>query len=1320
MNKSKRILSAFLSFLILLTTFPQMVFAEQETEKKPVVSMIVTDYKTNFDYGFNNLNCIRTLKTDSSAKAGETIAVAFSIFNVKKLGVIEFRGKWNTEYLIPGKMNASNKWDDISGAYDAGAIKVQDGYTTYGSYTNASNGDIYLTADGEGIDATTTTFECYDGENEAGNYIVNGAVPVIVGFRVLKDIDNIYDMFTFASEDVDSTHIFFDYNNDEKHSNVEGYPTGSPIADVSIAKSEWCSHNLNTTKRTDCTKDLICSICGGIVTPAGEHDYTDVVTKPTCTTIGYTTHTCKTCGTVTVDSEVNELGHDWDDGLITKPVSCTEDGVRTYTCKRDSSHTKEEPIVHEGHDYKQVVTAPTCTTDGYTTYTCSKCSDNYRDNYVDALGHDLDDGVVTKEATCTENGTLLKSCKRENCNYTEISDIEALGHDYKDVVTAPTCTEDGYTTHTCTRCNESYRDTEVAATGHKWDNGVVTKDSTCDGAGVKTYTCTVCGETKTEAVSPKGHTVGDWEVATPATCTVDGEKVKKCTTCGAIIERETIEATGHTIVTDNAVAPTCTVTGLTEGSHCSVCNTVIKAQETVPATGHTIVIDKEVPATCTSTGLSEGSHCSVCNTIIKAQVVTNKINHDYYYVANADGISHVKKCHNCDEINETEECDFEGGICGKCGNKNTATAPTSTIDNISAKYGEAITIEPKFDKINGQTYSYEWFLNDEKQEATTESISIDSLNVGTTKVYCVITATRDDNKEKASNASNIATITIGYNDKQQAVIDDIKNIPDKDDKDYVSAIDKTIDDYNKLDDNEKSQLDDETKKGVDKIQGIKEIIDKVNNLPDPAKDPDKYKEAIEDIKKRMDDLGLKKDDLPSDIADKIESGEKIKDILDDFNKLPDKNDPDYEDKMKDIINKYDNLTDKEKDNLPEDVKNAIEEAKKINALTDSLSKLPSPSDFKKYVEALREIIKNYNNLTEKQKQDLSDSDKKTVEHAFKIVGLVDDIAAVPSSPNDSNYINALKVITTDYSNLTDFDKSVLPADYVNTIQIASKILDLVDKANSLPDPSKDSNAYINALKELIDKYNSLTSDEKSKVPQSVLDIINNGQKTLDIINKANSFDPGKSGSADDLKDLVDSFDKLTDKEKEQLPQDVKNKVEAAKKILEIIDLIKSLPDPSKDFEKYVDALKEILNKYNKLTDEEKTLIPNETMKVIKSAQRIVDVMDDIDALENFEGDDITDLVKKLVDDYNKLTDEEKALIPASKMEIIKEAIAYLKASGQPNKNVDKDKSDDVKVADEGKNSAKTGDQYREQLILMTISATMIMATLIVKRKKEMV
>ncbi len=143
----------------------------------------------------------------------------------------------------------------------------------------------------------------------------------------------------------------------------------------------------------------------------------------------------------------------------------------------------------------------------------------------------------------------------------------------------------------------------------------------------------------------------------------------------------------HTEVIDEAVAATCTATGLTEGKHCSVCNEVTLAQvetpvaehsyvdgacsvcgaedpnvcvhsyveeittaatctekgvktftcsscgdsytEEIDALGHTEVVDEAVAATCTETGLTEGKHCSVCNEVTVAQTVVDALGHSF-------------------------------------------------------------------------------------------------------------------------------------------------------------------------------------------------------------------------------------------------------------------------------------------------------------------------------------------------------------------------------------------------------------------------------------------------------------------------------------------------------------------------------------------------------------------------------------------------------------------------------------------------------------------------------------------------------------------
>ena len=79
---------------------------------------------------------------------------------------------------------------------------------------------------------------------------------------------------------------------------------------------------------------------------AHEHSYTAVVTPPTCTDKGYTTHTCS-CGDSYVDTYTDALGHAWDNGTVTKQPTATETGVRTYTCTRCSA-TKTETIPATG------------------------------------------------------------------------------------------------------------------------------------------------------------------------------------------------------------------------------------------------------------------------------------------------------------------------------------------------------------------------------------------------------------------------------------------------------------------------------------------------------------------------------------------------------------------------------------------------------------------------------------------------------------------------------------------------------------------------------------------------------------------------------------------------------------------------------------------------------------------------------------------------------------------------------------------------------------------------------------------------------------
>ena len=354
--------------------------------------------------------------------------------------------------------------------------------------------------------------------------------------------------------------------------------------------------------------------------------------------------------------------------------------------------------------------APTCAEAGNSEYwSCKRCGKFFSDAegtteiaenswIISATGHTPATAVEENrvEPTCTSEGhydsvVYCTVCGAELSRDTVT--LEALGHDYNAVVTAPTCTEQGYTTHTCSRCNESYKDAYTEALGHDWDEGVVTKAPTCTGAGVRTYTCRRCGETRTEAIEATGHTPGtavhEHEVA--ATCTTSGsyDEVVYCSVCDAELTRtaHTVDALGHDLQHHEGKAATCTETGWEAYDTCKRCDYTTCVE--IPATGHTpatAVEENRVEPTCTAEGHYDSVvYCSVCNAELSRDPATlEALGHDLEH--------HAAKAPTCTETgwvayDTCSRCDYTtyvaipaiGHTPGEAVHENDVAATCTTV-----------------------------------------------------------------------------------------------------------------------------------------------------------------------------------------------------------------------------------------------------------------------------------------------------------------------------------------------------------------------------------------------------------------------------------------------------------------------------------------------------------------------------------------------------------------------------------------------------------------------------------------------------------------
>ena len=511
------------------------------------------------------------------------------------------------------------------------------------------------------------------------------------------------------------------------------------------------------------------------------HDYE---TKYASKTDGTVTQTCKSCGyvnkfTVPTSTTVywrTDLSNTTFSSVLSKTQFSVGDSIdfwlyddTDYTVEfSDRSMVSVNKLENYANDIRRITfkNGGSLTVKIYPTYNPSVAK-TYKLT-CGCTSHTYGSAVITKQPTCTSEGTKTKTCTK--CNATVTETISKTSHKYADTVVAPTCTTDGYTLHKCSVCGTSYKDNTTKATGHSYGNSVVTKQPTCTSEGTKTKTCTKCNATVTETIPKTSHKYADTVVA--PTCTADGYTLHKCSVCGTSYKDNTTKATGHSY--GNSVVtkqPTCTAEG-TAIKTCTKCNATVT--ENLPAKGHTAVTDKGYPATCTTAGKTDGSHCSVCNTIIKVQTVINATGHkssawitDKAASIGVKGSKH-KECTVCKKVLETAEIPALSKISIS---KASVTLSTSTYayDGKAKKPGVTVKLNGKTLK-NGTDYTVSYSNNTKVGTAKVTITGKGNYTGSVSKTYSIKNnfkkATVSGISNKSYTGKNITqSITVKYNGK---------------------------------------------------------------------------------------------------------------------------------------------------------------------------------------------------------------------------------------------------------------------------------------------------------------------------------------------------------------------------------------------------------------------------------------------------------------------------------------------------------------------------------------------------------------------------
>ena len=387
---------------------------------------------------------------------------------------------------------------------------------------------------------------------------------------------------------------------------------------------------------------------------------------------------------------------------------------------------------------------------------------------------------------------------------------------------------------------------------------------------------------------------------------------------------------------------------------------------------------------------------------------------------------------------------------------------------------------------------------------------------------------------------------------------------------------------------------------------------------------------------------------------------------------------------------------------------AAEDALAVAEVVDAINKLPAAADVttanKTAIEAARTA---YDKLTSEQQTQVGDAAKAKLEAVEVALAIAELPGSDEVTVKNKTAIEAAR---TAYDKLTSEQQTQVGGAAKAKLEAAEDALavaEVVDAINKLPAAADVTTANKKAIEAARAAYDALTDKQKDKVIAETLKKLTDAEDALaaatvsEAINKLPKEGEVEVSDTDAIVAARNAFDKLTDAQKNYVSDEMKQKLEKAENAL-VAAIGKEILSFEEIDEENMDEVKDALDSYDKVSDDIKNKIDAEIgrsgVKKLSDLEKALAVADRIAALK--DADEITSDDEKAVTfartAYELLNDSQKAMISEDILKKLEDAEAKLAESKEQDALADEKESAIERLEDYAELKAKTDTTKAEQ------------------------